>query len=78
VLIFARFENGVALPTGHERATLFFILLIPVGLARVRRELLQSIASLCESDYVRDRLAVVSDPSEVIRTIGEATQVAVG
>ncbi len=78
VLVFARFESGVPLPTGHERATLFFILLIPVGLARGRRALLQSIASLSESDYVRERLAAASTSSEVIATVAEATPVAVG
>lgn len=75
VLIFARSENGIALPDTDERAGLIFVLLTPEKMARIQPRLLADIAGLVESEYVTERLRKAQEPAEVIEAIRDGIQV---
>ena len=75
VLIFARSENGIALPGSDERAGLIFMLLTPENMARIQPRLLADIVGLIESDYVTERLKKATEPEEVIEAIRDGIQV---
>ena len=77
VLAFARSDEGVPFEGTNERAELIFLLLAPVGMARVQPRLLAEIAGLFESDYVTERLRKADTPEDVIEAIRAGQQVAV-
>jgi tellurite resistance protein TerC len=75
VLAFARSAEGVPLENTNERATLFFLLLTPSGMARIQPRLLADIAGLMDSEYVTERLREATTPEEVIEAIRAGQQV---
>jgi tellurite resistance protein TerC len=75
VLIFARSDEGVPAGVDNERAELIFMLLTPLGMARVQPRLLADIVGLNESEYVIERLHKAKTPEEVIEAIRAGQQV---
>lgn len=75
VLLFARSENGIALPGSDDRAGLIFVLFTPEKMARIQPRLLADIVGLVESEYVTERLKKAAEPEEVIEAIRDGIQV---
>ena len=75
VLAFAASAEGVPLENTNERATLFFLLLTPTGMARMQPRLLADIVGLVDSDYVTERLRKAKTPEDVIEAIRAGQQV---
>ena len=68
-LIFARSEQGIALPGREERVRLMFILLTPAQAAHAQVRLLGRIAGLLDSEYVEKQLYEARDPDGVLEAI---------
>lgn len=69
VLIFARSDEGIALPGREERAKLLFILLTPAQAAHAQVRLLGRIAGLLDSEYVEKQLYEAKTPSSVLEAV---------
>lgn len=76
VAFFGRSDTGIPLDTGVERVHGLFIVLLPTRMRQVQAEVVESVASLMESEYVRERLLQAETPAMIIETLREGMQVA--
>ncbi len=67
VVILGRSEAGV--PVAQERARLFFVLLTSTSDPRSHVRLLARIASMMDSEFVREKLVSAGSPSELLEAI---------
>ncbi len=75
VLIFARSDEGVPMLDSSDRVELIFLLLTPIGMARIQPRLLADIVGIIESEYVTERLRKATEPDEVIEAVRAGQQV---
>lgn len=61
---------------GVERVHGLFIVLLPTRMRQAETEVLESVASLMESEYVRERLLQAETPALIMETLREGMQVA--
>ncbi len=77
-LLVIRSEEGIRIEDSVEKARLLFVLMTPAAQPRVHQKLLQRVAELLESsEYVFDRLAKASSPSELYEIIVTGEQAAI-
>jgi hypothetical protein len=76
VTLFGRSETGIPVGAGLERASLVFLVLLPPEQAHLQAEIRESVSSLMESDYLRERLLQSEDPVAIVEALREGVQVA--
>jgi tellurite resistance protein TerC len=76
VALFGRSDTGVPMDASDERASLLFLVLLPSHPSHSQLEIRESISSLMESDYLRERLLQADKPQMIIDAIREGIQVA--
>jgi tellurite resistance protein TerC len=76
VAMFGRSDTGVPLDAGNDRASLLFLVLLPPGLGHSQAEIRDSVSSLMDSDYLRERLLQADKPNMIIDALREGIQVA--
>jgi mannitol/fructose-specific phosphotransferase system IIA component (Ntr-type) len=76
VTFFARSDGGIPLEASVERIHGLFIVLLPTRMHHVESEVVEGLASLMESEYLRERLLQAETPAAVMETLHEGMQVA--
>ena len=73
VAFFGRSDTGIPRALSVHG---LFIVLLPTRMRHVQAEIVESVTSLMESEYVRERLLQAETPAMIIETLREGTQVA--
>jgi hypothetical protein len=76
VTLLARSETGIPVGSGLDRASLIFLVLLPPEQFHLQAEIRDSLDSLMESDYLRERLLQSEDASAIVEALREGVQVA--
>ena len=75
VTFFGRSDGGIPFD-GVERVHGLFVVLLPPRMQQAESETVDSVASVLESEYVRERLLQAEDPETIVETLREGVQVA--
>ena len=75
VTFFGRSDSGIPLD-GVERVHGLFVVLLPTRMQQAESETVDSVASLLESEYVRERLLQAENPETIVETLRAGVQVA--
>lgn len=75
VVFFGRSDSGIPLD-GVDRVHGLFVVLLPTRLQQAESETVDSVTSLLESEYVRERLLQADSPETIVETLREGVQVA--
>jgi mannitol/fructose-specific phosphotransferase system IIA component (Ntr-type) len=75
VTFFGRSDSGIPLD-GVERVHGLFVVLLPTRMKQAESETVDGVASLLESEYVRERLLQAETPETIMETLREGIQVA--
>ena len=73
VAFFGRSDTGIPRALSVHG---LFIVLLPTRMRQVQAEVVESVTSLMESEYVRERLLQAETPAMIIETLREGMQVA--
>jgi tellurite resistance protein TerC len=76
VTFFGRSDGGMALDDGAERVHGLFVVLLPTRMQHAESDMVEGIASLMGSDYLRERLLQAETPALVVEAVREGMQVA--
>jgi mannitol/fructose-specific phosphotransferase system IIA component (Ntr-type) len=71
-----RSDSGIRLDAGNDRANLLLVVFVPAGMEHVQGEIRDNVASLMESDYLRERLLQAETPTTMLDAVREGMQVA--
>jgi PTS system fructose-specific IIA component len=75
VAFFGRSDSGIPLD-GVERVHGLFVVLLPGRMQQAESETVDSVTSLLESEYVRERLLQAENPETIVETLREGVQAA--
>jgi mannitol/fructose-specific phosphotransferase system IIA component (Ntr-type) len=75
VTFFGRSDSGIPLD-GVERVHGLFVVLLPTRMRQAESETVDSVTSLLESEYVRERLLQAESPEAIVETLRTGMQVA--
>jgi tellurite resistance protein TerC len=75
VTFFGRSDSGIPLD-GVERVHGLFVVLLPTRMRQAESETVDSVTSLLESEYVRERLLQAESPEAIVETLRAGMQVA--
>jgi tellurite resistance protein TerC len=76
VTFFGRSDGGIPLGAGVERVHGLFVVLLPARMRHAESEVVEGLASLMESEYLRERLLQAETPALIMETMREGMQVA--